>query len=294
MGTATVRALVAALAGVTLAAGSAPAQDPAPIKARTQDFVKALSDGDAEAVAACWTPSGEYVREKATIKGRDNIRKAYAEHFKKKPTGKLKIVDEKVRFLADTVAVFEGTFVVERDNPADDVRSKFSALFVNADAKWLLAMLREESDSASLAELAWMVGDWTFKTEKAEGTMKVQFSKKNTFLLVQTTVKEGNEEDIATQVIGIDPATGKLKSWSFESDGSVGTAEWVRTDTGWLASVKATSADGDAIKAVTTIKPSSRDAFTFQTAERTEGGEKVPDTPLVKVTRVKKDGEPRK
>ena len=81
MGTATVRALVAALAAVTLAAGSAAAQDPAPIKARAQDFVKALSDGNAEAVAACWTPSGEYVREKATIKGRDNIRKAYAEHF---------------------------------------------------------------------------------------------------------------------------------------------------------------------------------------------------------------------
>jgi uncharacterized protein (TIGR02246 family) len=294
MGTATVRALVAALAAVTLAAGSAAAQDPAPIKARAQDFVKALSDGNAEAVAACWTPSGEYVREKATIKGRDNIRKAYAEHFKKKPAGKLKIVDDKVRFLADTVAVFEGTFFVERDNPADDVRSKFSALFVNADAKWLLAMLREESDGPSLAELAWLVGDWTFKTEKAEGTMKVQFSKKNTFLLVQTTVKEGDEEDIATQVIGIDPATGKLKSWTFESDGSVGTAEWVRTDAGWLASVKATAADGDAIKAVTTIKPSSRDAFTYQTTERTEGGEKVPDTPLVKVTRVKKDGEPRK
>jgi uncharacterized protein (TIGR02246 family) len=289
MGTVTVCALVTALVGATLASGAEPAQDPAPIKARAQEFVKALTDADAEAVAAFWTPSGEYVREKVTIRGRDNIRKAFAEHFKKKPAGKLTIVDDTVRFLADTVAVHEGTFFVERDNPADDVRSKFSALFVHADAKWHLAMLREESEGPALAELAWLVGDWTFKTDKAEGTLKVQYSKKKTFLLVQTVVKEGDEEEIATQVIGIDPASGKLKSWTFESDGSVGTAEWVRTDTGWLANVTATSADGDAVKAVTTIKPSNRDTFTYQTTERTEGGEKLPDIAPVKVTRVKKD-----
>jgi uncharacterized protein (TIGR02246 family) len=288
-GTVTVRALVTTLVGVTLAWGSAAAQDPAPIKARAQDLVKALTDADAEAVAALWTPSGEYAREKATIRGRDNIRKAFAEHFKKKPAGKLKIAGDTVRFLADTVAVYEGTFFVERDNPADDVRSKFSALFANADGKWHLAMLREDSEGPALAELAWLVGDWTFKTEKAEGTLKVQFSKKNAFLLVQTTVKEGDDEEIATQVIGIDPASGKLKSWTFESDGSIGTAEWVRTDTGWRASVTSTTADGDAVKAVTTIKPSSRDAFTYETTDRTEGGEKVPDIAPVKVTRVKKD-----
>jgi uncharacterized protein (TIGR02246 family) len=280
---------VTGLVGVTLGSGSAAAQDAAPIKARAQDLVKALTDADAEAVAAIWTPSGEYAREKATVRGRDNIRKAYAEHLKKKPAGKLKIMDDKVRFLADTVAVYEGTFFVERDNPADDVRSKFSALFVNADAKWQLAMLREESEGPALAELAWLVGDWTFKTDKAEGTLKCQFSKKKTFLLVQTTVKEGDDEEIATQVIGIDPATGKLKSWSFESDGSIGTAEWVRTDTGWLANITATAADGDAVKAVTTIKPTNRDTFTFQTTERTEGGEKVPDVGPVKVTRVKNE-----
>jgi uncharacterized protein (TIGR02246 family) len=293
--TPTVRGLVVGLVvAITLASGSAAAQDPAPIKARAQDLVKALTDGDADAVANIWTPAGEYAREKATIRGRDNIRKAFAEHFKKKPGGKLTIVDETVRFLADTVAVFEGTFFVERDNPSDDVRNKFSALFVNADGKWHLAMLREDSEAAALSELAWLVGDWTFKTEKAEGTFTVQYSKKKTYLLVQTRVKDGDEEDIATQVIGIDPATGKLKSWTFESDGSVGTADWVRTDTGWVANITATAADGDAVKAVTTIKPSSHDAFTFQTTDRTEGGEKIPDTAPVKVTRVKKDQETSK
>ena len=140
----------------------------------------------------------------------------------------------------------------------------------------------------SLSELAWMVGEWTFKNDQTTGTMTVQFSKKNAFLLVQTRVKEGDDEDTATQVIGVDPATGKLKSWTFESDGSIGTADWVRTDIGWLASVTSTSADGEAIKAATTIKPTSRDEFTFRSTERTVDGEKAPDIGPVKVTRVAK------
>ena len=157
---------------------------------------------------------------------------------------------------------------------------------MNADSKWHFGMLREESEGPAVAELAWMVGDWTFKADKAEGTMSVQLTEKKSFLLVQTRVKEGDDEEVATQVIGIDPATGKLKSWTFESDGSIGTAEWVRTETGWLASVSATTADGEPVKAVTTITPTGRDAFTFRTTERTVDGEKVPDTEAVKVTRV--------
>ncbi len=277
-----------ALLGVALASGLAHAADPAPVRSRAQEFIKALSAGDADAVAAFWTPSGEYARESISIRGRDNIRKAYAEHFKKKPAGRLTIQDDSVRFLSDAVAVHEGTFLVERDNPADSARSKFSALFVNTDGKWHLGMLREESEGPALTELAWMVGEWAFKTDKAEGALSVQFTKKKTFLLVQTKVKDGDDEETATQVLGIDPASGKLKSWTFESDGSIGTAEWVRTETGWLASVTATTADGEQVKAVTTIKPSSRDEFTYQTTERTVDGAKAPDVGPVKVTRVAK------
>ena len=283
-------ARLALVVGVTFVATSAPAQepDPAPVKARVQEFAKALAGQDAATVAAFWTPLGEYTHGAVTIRGRDNIRKAYTEHMKKKPAGKVTTADETVRFLSDSVAVCETTFVIDRDNPADSVRSKASALFVKADGQWSLGLLRETSEGPALAELAWLVGEWEFKNEKATGTITVRFSEKKTFLLVQTRVKDGDDEEIATQIIGIDPASSKLKSWTFESDGSIGTADWVRTETGWVASVSATSADGDPVKAVTTIKPAGRNEFTFQMTERTVDGEKVPDTAPVKVTRATK------
>ncbi len=281
---------LALAACVTIAAGWTHAQDadPAPINARAQELVKALTGGDADALANFWTPTGEYARDAVTIRGRDNIRKAYAEHFKMKTTGKLTIAESSVRFLSDSVAVQEGVFTVNRDNPADNVRNKFSVLYLKIDGTWHVGMLREQSEGPALAELEWMVGDWAFKTENVEGTMSVQFTKKKTYLLVQTRVKDVEDEEVATQIIGIDPASGKLKSWTFESDGSIGTAEWVRTEKGWLANITATTADGEPVKAVRTLTPTSLNEFTYLSTERSVDGEKLADSTPVKVTRVTK------
>jgi uncharacterized protein (TIGR02246 family) len=264
---------------------AASAQDTAAIQSRNQAFIKALSAGNAAAVAEFWTSTGEYTRGGATIRGRDNILKAYAEHFKTKPTGQLVAEDSAIRFLSEGVAVQEGAFAVERENPADSLRSRFSALYVKVDGQWLFGLLREEPEGPSLAELDWLAGEWSFKTGDGQATMSVRRTKAGAFLLVQTTIQAGDDESVATQVIGVDPATGGLKSWTFESDGSIGTADWVRTETGWLANVASTNAGGEQVKAVTTLTPSTRDAFTFQSTERTVDGEPAPNIDPVQVTR---------
>lgn len=96
----------ALVVSLTFVAASAPARepDPSPVKARVQEFVTALSGRDAATVAAFWTPTGEYTQGVVTIRGRDNIRKAYAEHIRKKPAGTITVTDDTVRFLSDAVA----------------------------------------------------------------------------------------------------------------------------------------------------------------------------------------------
>jgi hypothetical protein len=64
--------------------------------------------------------------------------------------------------LADDTAVQEGVFVVKRPNPADSTRSEFSALLVRSGGKWHFGQLRESPEAASLQELAWLVGSWTY------------------------------------------------------------------------------------------------------------------------------------
>ena len=262
------------------------AADKAAVRARTQEFLKAVAKRDAREVAAFWTATGEYVRGEMTIRGRSNIEKAYAEHFKKKQPGAASVEGGSVRFLSDDTAVQEGTFVVRRPNPAETTRSEFSALFVRSGGKWHFGLLRESPEEASLQELAWLVGSWTFPSDGAEARMVVEWAEGKKHLLCRTTSRQGDQTTTATQIVAVHPATDAIRSWTFESDGSLGEAVWSRTDKGWTAKVKSVTADGDKATATTTLTPIDENSFTFLSTGRTVDGEKIADVGPIKVTRV--------
>jgi uncharacterized protein (TIGR02246 family) len=262
------------------------ASDRAAVRARTQEFLKALANGDVPEVAAFWTATGEYARgADLTIRGRANIEKAYAEHLKTKRPGAVTVEDESVRFLSDDAAVQEGVFVVKRPNPAESTRSHFTALFVRSGGKWHFGLLRESPEAPSLQELAWLVGNWTYASDRAETRMAVEWTGDKKHLLCRTTRKQDDETTTATQILAVHPATGAVQSWTFESDGSLGEAVWSRTDKGWTAKVTSFTADGDKVTATTTLTPTDENTFTFQSTERTVDGEKAADVGPIKVTR---------
>lgn len=286
-----------AVFGATLLMGLAPpptrgddgepdrAADRAAVRGRTQEFLKALAQGDAKEVAAFWTTTGEYLRGDLTIRGRSNIEKAFAEHLKKKQTGTVTVEGESTRFLSDDTAVQEGVFVVKRPNPAETTRSEFSAFFVRSGGKWYFGQLRESPEATSLQELAWLVGNWTFPSDGAETRMIVEWTEGKTYLLCRTSRKRDDQTVTATQILAVHPATGAIQSWTFESDGSLGEAVWSRTDKGWTAKVTSYTADGEKATATTTLTPVDDNTFTFQSTERIVDGEKAADVGPIKVTR---------
>jgi uncharacterized protein (TIGR02246 family) len=259
--------------------------DRAAVRARTQEFLEAVAKRDAREVAAFWTATGEYVRGEMTLRGRSNIEKAYAEHFKKKQPGAATVEGESVRFLSDDTAVQEGVFVVKRPNPAETTRSEFSALFVRSGGKWHFGLLRESPEEPSLRELAWLVGTWTFPSDGAEARMVVEWAEGKKYLLCRTTRKQDDETTTATQILAVHPSTGAIQSWTFESDGSLGEAVWSRDDKGWKAKVKSVTADGDKAAATTILTPVDENSFTFRSTERTVDGEPAEDVGPITVTR---------
>jgi len=262
------------------------AADRAAVRARMQEFLEAVAKREARAVAAFWTATGEYLRGDLTIRGRANVEKAFAEHFKKKQPGAATVEGESIRFLSEDTAVQEGVFVVKRPNPAETTRSQVSVLFVRSGGKWHFGLLRESPEEPSLQELAWLVGSWTFPSDGAEARMVVEWAEGKKYLLCRTTRKQGDETTTATQILAVHPSTGAIQSWTFESDGSLGEAVWSRTDKGWRAKVKSVTADGDKATATTVLTPIDENTFTFQSTERTVDGEKVADVGPIKVTRV--------
>jgi uncharacterized protein (TIGR02246 family) len=264
------------------------AADQAAVRARTQEFLKALAKSDPNEVAAFWTKTGEYAREELTIRGRANIEKAYAEHLKKKQPGTVTVEGESIRFLSEDTAVQEGVFVVKRPNPAESTRSSFSALFVRSGGQWYFGLLRETPEGPSLQELAWLVGSWTFASDGAETRMVVEWADGKKHLVCRTTSKQDGQPTTATQILAVHPDTGALRSWTFESDGSLGEAVWSRGDKGWTAKVTSYTADGDKVTATTVLTPTDENTFTFRSTDRTVDGDKAEDVGPIKVTRAPK------
>jgi uncharacterized protein (TIGR02246 family) len=262
------------------------AEDRAALRKRTEEILKAAARADARELAGFWTETGEYVRgDDLTIRGRANIEKAYAERFKAKKPGAVELQGESVRFLSDDTAIQEGTFRVKRPNPAEETRSRFSALFVREKGQWYLGLLREWAEGPSLQELAWLVGTWTSRTDDAEVTAVFEWTEDKSFLRGRFSMKHEGRTATGFQVLALDPAAKALRSWTFETGGGLGEAAWTRTDKGWTAKSTAVTPGGEPVTATTELTPIDANAFTWKSVDRTVGGEKVPDVGPIKVVR---------
>jgi uncharacterized protein (TIGR02246 family) len=261
-------------------------EDRAALRKRAQEILKAADRADAKELAGFWTETGEYVRgDDLTIRGRANIEKAYAERFKGKKLGTVELHGESARFLSDDTAILDGTFLVKRSNPAEDSRSRFSALFVRVKGDWYLGLLREWSEGPSVQELAWLVGTWTSRANDTEMRVVFEWTEDKTFLRGRFSMKQEGRTAGGFQIVALDPATKALRSWTFESGGGLGEAAWVRTEKGWVAKSTAVTPEGEKVTATTELTPIDTNSFTWKSVDRTIGGEKVPDVGPIKVVR---------
>src|SRR5262245_57316997 len=108
----------------SLAAGPGPAgppegnaKDKEAIAKNAEAFVEAFHKGDAKALAAFWTPEGEYTLQSGrSLKGREAIEKAFQSFFAENKDLKVRIESDSLRFVAPEVAIEDGTtFVLPAD-----------------------------------------------------------------------------------------------------------------------------------------------------------------------------------
>jgi uncharacterized protein (TIGR02246 family) len=255
----------------------------------SKDFVAAYNKADAQALARLWTAEGEYIVDDGTaLRGRAAIEKAYQKFFAANPNLKLKERSESLRFVSRDTAIEEGYARTEKEknNPVDT--SRYSALYVREKGRWRLAVVREWPDEGvTLREVAWLIGTWTAKTKDGEVRTTYSWGLGKKFIQVRITIKEKDRTVTGTQFIARDPRTDQLRSWVFESEGGFGEAVWTLDGKRWVLEAGGVQADGSELSATNILTRTGRDAFTWQSVDRTVDGEEVPDLPPVKVTRVK-------
>jgi uncharacterized protein (TIGR02246 family) len=263
--------------------------DEAAIRNQSAAFLRALEKGDARAVASLWTEEGEYVTDEGTtFRGRPAIEKAYAEAFGKSRGLKIDGKIESIRFLSRNTAVEEGSAKVRKGKADVAAASRYSILYARENGKWLMAVVREWPDEGTtLRDLEWLIGTWEAKTKDAEIQSTYAWDEGKKYIKARFTIKSKERSVSATQRIALDPRTGQLRSWLFENDGGFGEGTWTWDGKRWQIEATGVEADGSEMSATNLLTPLDRDSFTWLSIDRTADGEELPNTPPIKVTRVK-------
>ncbi|WP_166822357.1 YybH family protein [Thalassoroseus pseudoceratinae] len=275
-------ALVCTASGVHAADDS---QAHASIQARTQEFAKALEEGDAEKVAAFWTDQGEYVRDSVSIRGQKELTAAYQKYFESRPKLNVTVESNRVRLLAASTAIEDGRFLISNGDKVMGATG-FSALYVKEDGVWSIALLREHADVPGLKDLEWLLGTWSTTGNGSEVETTYSWDHSKAFMRMEYTSKSEDGEETGSQMIGVDPVTGLPRSWLFSGDGGVNDGYWSRDGKKWIVEVSGWTADGGEVTARNILTPVDQDTFTWQSTERTLDGEPQPDTDVVKISRV--------
>jgi uncharacterized protein (TIGR02246 family) len=260
------------------------------IETSAQEFVTAYDSGDAAAVAALWTPNGEYSLGGQTVKGRAEIKKLYEEHFRAIPGSKVQVRIEAVRSLAPNIVLEEGVASVSGTNSA----SAYSAIHTKVDGKWLMASVRESevpmpTAPESLGQLAGLIGRWNAKGDKANVSVKFEWMHDKHFLRAETTVHPKDKSDSVPggmQIIGIDPHTGRIVSWNFTADGGHSTGVWSKNGDRWVISTQGASAEGAVTTATNVFYQPHPDVLSWQSVDRTIDGQPLPRTDEIVLERV--------
>lgn len=264
------------------------------IKAITAEYTKAFNAGDAKTAAMLWTTNGEFVgTDGEAITGRADIEKSLAEYFKANPKASADVQVKSVRMVGRGLAMVEGVVKVKAPGQETAPDTRYSALHVLEEGRWLAASVSEwapdPATDVTPKQLEWLVGEWTAKgAGGAEVKITYAWDEDKTFIIGKYLVtKDGKTISKGEQVFGRNP-TGGLRSWMFDSSGTTSDGVWVRDDKRWVNEATGILPDGTEVTSVNVLIPLGRDAFTWQTTEREVDGNPVAPLPPIKVNRVKK------
>lgn len=295
-------ALAALLAvGIDIAAQPASAQpakgnadDEAALLKNAEAFVAAFHKGDAKALAAAWTPDGDYVDQGGKhLKGRAAIEKGFQSFFAENKGLKLRINIESLRFVTPDLAIEDGLTEVLSPDGTPPSRARYTIVHVKKDGQWQLASVRDApysppSNYDNLRDLEWLIGEWMDEAGKG-GSARLSFNwtaNQNFIVADYTTTIKNFSLGGGTQWIGWDPLARGVRSWTFDGNGSFGEATWARDSNKWIIKSHTVTRDGKRVTAMNIVTRMDAKTISWQSTQRSVDGSSLPDIPAVRMKRV--------
>lgn len=259
------------------------------IRAEAEATVKAFNAADAAALAGLFSPSGELVDENGNVfTGTESITKLFTTFFEKFPKAVLDMEVTSTRPLGADIAVEEGIRRITANEGASTAQVRYVVVREKAGDRWPIASYREFADDPKptpremLSTLDWLVGEWVDESPEGRTSISIHWSDDGNFLLGDYSVSVGGEVvSSSTQRIGWDPIEGRLRSWTFDSDGGFTEGKWLAGDDEWIVRSEATMPDGTTGSATMSVRLKDADHFVIESTDRVVAGAEEPDFTFV-------------
>jgi uncharacterized protein (TIGR02246 family) len=252
--------------------------------------------GDTKSLAACWTSDGEFVGPNGErIVGREKIEAAFQEFLKKHPNTKLQLGIAAWHPVTDDVAMAD---LLSQMTPVPEgVESEpvSNAVFVQRDGHWLIGSMHEMAGNEPgyrlhLKKLQWLVGEWAEDGGEASTALThsaCDWNVSGSYLIRRFSIHRKTGEMLdGTEVIGWDPREHRIRSWTFNSDGSFGESTWTREGDRWNIAHTGTLPKGGDLSVTYVVTPVDADTITVASKDRRVNGQPQPALPEVKLKRL--------
>lgn len=263
--------------------GQSSTDDMAAIRAAAAAYRTALTNRDEAAIRQAWSADGDVVdgwgnrlsaADVSDVAGDpgDGVRP------------EVHVGESRLRLITPDVALEDGFVDVIIPGTTAPIEGWFSAIWVKQGGAWKLAGIREAErpvavGADTLDDLDWMVGEWTLVPEDGATKdalpameMSVRWDAGRMFLVrnVRLTSATQATETVAVDVqqrIGWDPIVGRIRSWSFSSDGTRSEATWLRDGNSWITKVTTVLVDGAQSSAVHIYSYDGRERCEWRTMQ---------------------------
>lgn len=262
------------------------------IRATADAFAKAYNAHDPKAIAALFSADGEIVDESGDARqGRAEIEGVFTAVFEEYPEATMSVAIGAIRFLGANLAEEDGTVNVVHTPGEAPEQNRYTVLHLKQDGKWLMASARDIADdqadpAAKLKPLDWLIGDWV--DESPDSLIKTTYvwTDNQAYILSEFRIQvAGREVMTGSQRIGWDPLAKVIRSWVFDSEG--GFAEGVYTQDGdrWIVRLSGVTREGEPASATNILTALGKDRMSWQSRDRSVGGQATPNTETYIVVR---------
>jgi uncharacterized protein (TIGR02246 family) len=291
--------IVCMSAGAGLAAGGKQGTAPPPLSTQTNSsqaadekairstagaFTSAFNKGDAKAVAALWTADCEYVDETGRIfRGRDTIEKEYAAFFAAHQGAQIAISISSVGVVGGHSAIENGTAIVKNADGAVMSRGSYTALHLKEGDKWLMASVRErtipsQSRRPNFESLEWLIGDWRAAKDSRTLDLSFKWIADKKFIELSYSLRDKDTPARSgIQIIGRDPSSGGVISWSFDSTGGYGQGQWRLLKKGIFIESRGMMPDGAVTTSTDIVSRIDGNSFSWRSVNRRVAGQRLSD-----------------